>query len=72
MNNLDESSVTKKEIAIIKESFAGANSTASFSYLGHSAGCWYLNAQGKICHIDHHTKVINMTPVTAAVQRGVK
>jgi ketosteroid isomerase-like protein len=63
INRLDESSITKKEIASIKESFAGSEDTASFSYLAHSATCWYLNEQGLVQHTCNHTKVLNMKPV---------
>jgi hypothetical protein len=63
INQLDESSITKKEIASIKESFAGSEDTASFSYLAYSASCWCLDGEGKVTHIYNHTKVLNMKPV---------
>jgi hypothetical protein len=69
INNLDESSVTKKDIAAIKESFADTNNITSYSYLAHIAICWHLNEQGKVHHVDNHSKMINLKPVTVAGQR---
>jgi hypothetical protein len=71
ISRLDESCVSKREIASIKESFAGKNDATSFSFLGHSAFCWCLSGQGKAQRIEVHTKVLSIKPVAVA-WRGIK
>ena len=62
---LDEESISKKEIASLKESFASTKDTESFSFLAHTALCWHLNEEGKVCHYDYLSKVLSMKPVKA-------
>ena len=62
---LDEASISKKEIADIKRSFACTDDTKSFSMLYHGALCWHLNDQGKVQHYVYHAKVLSLKPVSA-------
>ena len=63
VSNLDEASISKKEIASLKESFATTNATESFSILYHGAICWHLNDLGKVQHYAYHGKVLSLKPV---------
>ena len=65
VDHLDEESITKKEIATLKASFASTNDTESFSFLAHSSLCWHLNEQGKVRHYDFRSKVLSLKPVKA-------
>lgn len=65
VQHLDDSSLSKKELASIKRSVATTNeSTGSFTYLTHGAICCHLNAQQKVTHVEHHAKFLNMKPLS--------
>ena len=62
-SHLDEASISKQEIASIKESFTATEGAAPmFSLLSHCACCWHLNEQGKVQHFDTHYKLLSMKP----------
>ena len=64
IQHLDESAISKKEIAKIKKSFATAGDTkVSFSALAHASMSMHLNAQGKVSRFDHDAKVLNLKPL---------
>jgi hypothetical protein len=62
VKQLDEASISKKDVASIKRAFRSPNDTESFTYLVHGATCWHLNKEGKVQHIDDVSKVLNMKP----------
>ncbi len=63
VSHLDETCISKKEIASIKESFATSNVIGSFSCLYRSACCWHLNEEGKVQRFDLHYQIMSMKPV---------
>ena len=69
-SHLDESSISKKEIASIKESLAAAGgATSIYSLLAHCSCCWHLNEQGKVQHFDTDYKLLSMKPFTKSARK---
>ena len=70
-SHLDESSISKQEIASIKESCATTEGVAPiFSILSYCSMCWHLNEQGLVRHVDAHYKVLSMKPVSKKMMKG--
>ena len=70
-SHLDESSISKQEIASIKESCAATEGAAPiFSILSYCSMCWHLNDEGKVRHVDAIYKVLSMKPITKKMTKG--